>query len=57
MTSGSTGPNYAAMYSEMQKQWGKVMKKELTVKEMLTGLQKWTVDDLNSKGVKAVAGS
>ncbi|MBZ3905844.1 ABC transporter substrate-binding protein [Streptomyces griseiscabiei] len=51
------GPNYAAMYSEMQKQWGKVMKKELTVKAMLESLQKWTVDDLNGKGVKAVAGS
>ncbi|EKX64436.1 sugar ABC transporter substrate-binding protein [Streptomyces ipomoeae] len=49
------GPNYAAMYSEMQKQWGKVMKKELTVEEMLRGLQKWTVDDLNGKGIKAVA--
>ncbi|MDX2602331.1 sugar ABC transporter substrate-binding protein [Streptomyces caniscabiei] len=50
------GPNYAAMYSEMQKQWGKVMKKELTVEEMLTGIEKWTVDDLNGKGIKAVAG-
>ena len=45
------------MYSEMQKQWGKVMKKQLTVKDMLTSLQKWTVDDLNRKGIKAVAGS
>ncbi|MEH0421092.1 ABC transporter substrate-binding protein [Streptomyces sp. B21-083] len=51
------GPNYAAMYSEMQKQWGKVINKQLTVKDMLTSLQKWTVDDLNHKGVKAVAGS
>ncbi|GAB2961321.1 sugar ABC transporter substrate-binding protein [Streptomyces pseudoechinosporeus] len=51
------GPNYAAMYSEMQKQWGKVMKKELTVKEMLTSIEKWTVDDLTGKGIKAVAGS
>ncbi|MGW0709460.1 ABC transporter substrate-binding protein [Streptomyces sp. NPDC002643] len=51
------GPNYAAMYSEMQKQWGKVMKKELTVEEMLTSIEKWTVDDLNDKGIKAVAGS
>jgi multiple sugar transport system substrate-binding protein len=51
------GPNYASMYSEMQKQWGKVMKKQLTVKDMLTSLQKWTVDDLNRKGIKAVAGS
>ncbi|WP_329280886.1 ABC transporter substrate-binding protein [Streptomyces sp. NBC_01451] len=51
------GPNYAAMYSEMQKQWGKVIKRELTVKDMLTGLEKWTVDDLNSKDIKAVAGS
>ena len=51
------GPNYAAMYSEMQKQWGQVMKKQLTVKDMLTSLQKWTVDDLNRKGIKAVAGS
>ncbi|MFD9327706.1 ABC transporter substrate-binding protein [Streptomyces sp. NPDC060065] len=51
------GPNYAAMYSEMQKQWGKVMKKQLTVKEMLTGLQEWVLDDLKSKDIKAVAGS
>ncbi|MER7795193.1 extracellular solute-binding protein [Streptomyces sp. NPDC097640] len=49
------GPNYAAMYSEMQKQWGRVIKKELRVKDMLTSLQKWTVDDLNHKGIKAVA--
>ena len=51
------GPDYAAMYSEMQKQWGKVIKKQLTVKAMLTGLQKWTIGDLNGKGIKAVAGS
>jgi multiple sugar transport system substrate-binding protein len=51
------GPNYAAMYSEMQKQWGKVMKKELTVKEMLTHLQDWVLADLKNKGVKAVAAS
>ncbi|MDO0916604.1 sugar ABC transporter substrate-binding protein [Streptomyces sp. DT2A-34] len=50
------GPNYASMYSEMQKQWGKVMKKELTVKEMLTHLQQWTLADLKEKGVNAVAG-
>ncbi|MET8982807.1 extracellular solute-binding protein [Streptomyces sp. NPDC004539] len=49
------GPNYAGMYSEMQKQWGKVMKKELKVKDMLASLQKWTVDDLNRKGIKAEA--
>ncbi|MDT9697965.1 extracellular solute-binding protein [Streptomyces sp. P17] len=49
------GPDYAAMYSEMQKQWGKVMQKQLTVKEMLTSLQKWTLDDLDGKGIKAVA--
>ncbi|MGW3652968.1 ABC transporter substrate-binding protein [Streptomyces sp. NPDC000878] len=51
------GPNYASMYSEMQKQWGKVIKKELTVKDMLTHLQKWTLADLKDKGVNAVAGS
>ncbi|MEU0966829.1 extracellular solute-binding protein [Streptomyces sp. NPDC005917] len=51
------GPDYAAMYSEMQKQWGKVMKKELTVKNMLTHLQEWVLADLKSKGVKAVAAS
>lgn len=49
------GPDYAAMYSEMQKQWGKVMKKELTVKDMLTHLQDWVLADLKNKGVKAVA--
>jgi multiple sugar transport system substrate-binding protein len=49
------GPDYAAMYSEMQKQWGKVMKKRLTVKAMLTGHQDWVLADLKNKGVKAVA--
>ncbi|MFJ9009913.1 ABC transporter substrate-binding protein [Streptomyces canus] len=49
------GPDYAAMYSEMQKQWGKVMKKQLTVKAMLTGLQDWVLADLKNKGVKAEA--
>lgn len=49
------GPDYAGMYSEMQKQWGKVMKKEITVKAMLSGLQQWTLDDLKNKGIKAVA--
>ncbi|WP_371552221.1 extracellular solute-binding protein [Streptomyces sp. NBC_00554] len=51
------GPDYAAMYSEMQKQWGKVMKKQLTVKAMLRHLQDWVLADLKNKGVKAVAGS
>ncbi|MFE4800638.1 ABC transporter substrate-binding protein [Streptomyces sp. NPDC056708] len=51
------GPDYAAMYSEMQKQWGKVLNKQLKVKDMLASLQKWTVDDLKSKGIKAVAAS
>ncbi|MFJ8019342.1 ABC transporter substrate-binding protein [Streptomyces sp. NPDC096311] len=49
------GPDYAAMYAEMQKQWGQVMKKQLKVKDMLASLQSWTVKDLNDKGVKAVA--
>ncbi|MCZ0985380.1 ABC transporter substrate-binding protein [Streptomyces diastatochromogenes] len=49
------GPDYASMYSEMQKQWGKVMKKQMTVKAMLTHLQEWVLADLKHKGVKAVA--
>ncbi|MET7571755.1 extracellular solute-binding protein [Streptomyces sp. NPDC005492] len=49
------GPDYAAMYSEMQKQWGKVMNKQMTVKAMLTHLQSWVLADLKKKGVKAVA--
>ncbi|MER7480144.1 sugar ABC transporter substrate-binding protein [Streptomyces sp. NPDC126510] len=49
------GPDYAAMYSEMQKQWGRVMKRQLTVKDMLTHLQDWVLADLKAKGVKAVA--
>lgn len=51
------GPNYAAMYSELARQWGQVQKKKVTVKQMLTHLQQWTIDDLNDKGIKAVAGS
>ncbi|MET7745573.1 extracellular solute-binding protein [Streptomyces sp. NPDC005385] len=49
------GPDYAAMYAEMQKQWGKVMNKQQTVKDMLTHLQSWVLADLKKKGVKAVA--
>lgn len=49
------GPDYAPMYAEMQKQWGQVIKKDLTVKDMLTHMQKWTLDDLKGKGIKAAA--
>ena len=49
------GPNYASKYSEMQKQWGKAMKKELTMDTMLEHLQQWTLDDLKNRDVKAIA--
>ncbi|MGX9890504.1 ABC transporter substrate-binding protein [Streptomyces sp. NPDC002276] len=49
------GPDYADMFAEMQKDWGKVIKKEMTVKDMLTHLQSWTLSDLKSKGINASA--
>jgi multiple sugar transport system substrate-binding protein len=51
------GPDYADMFAEMQKDWGKVIKKQMTVKDMLTHLQSWTLADLKSKGVNASAAS
>ncbi|MFE4800646.1 extracellular solute-binding protein [Streptomyces sp. NPDC056708] len=45
------GPNWTAMFTELQSQWGKVVAKKQTVKDLLTHMQKWTVDDLKSRGI------
>ncbi|MFF3489471.1 ABC transporter substrate-binding protein [Streptomyces sp. NPDC002701] len=50
-TDWTFGPNWTAMFTELQSQWGKVVSKELKVTELLAHMQKWTVDDLKSRGI------
>ncbi|MBK3639582.1 ABC transporter substrate-binding protein [Streptomyces sp. MBT33] len=50
-TDWTFGPNWTAMFTELQSQWGKVVSKEETVTDLLAHMQKWTVDDLKSRGI------
>ncbi|PWI14628.1 ABC transporter substrate-binding protein [Streptomyces sp. Act143] len=45
------GPNWTAMFTEMQAGWAKVVSKEQTVTELLAHMQEWTVKDLKSRGI------
>jgi multiple sugar transport system substrate-binding protein len=45
------GPNWTAMFTELQSQWGKVVSKELKVTDLLAHMQEWTVKDLKSRGI------
>ncbi|MFI2432843.1 ABC transporter substrate-binding protein [Streptomyces sp. NPDC018693] len=45
------GPNWTAMFTELQSGWGKVVSKEMKVTDLLAHMQKWTVDDLKSRGI------
>ncbi|MEV0380313.1 extracellular solute-binding protein [Nonomuraea sp. NPDC050643] len=48
------GPNSTAMYEELADKWGKAMNGEMKVEDVLTHMQRWTVEDLRRKGVKVV---
>ncbi|MEU6347836.1 extracellular solute-binding protein [Streptomyces sp. NPDC047072] len=50
-TDWTFGPNWTAMFTELQSQWGKVVSKDITVTDLLAHMQKWTVDDLKSRGI------
>ena len=50
-TDWTFGPNWTAMFTELQSQWGKVVSKETTVTELLAHMQEWTVKDLKSRGI------
>ncbi len=45
------GPNWTAMFTELQSQWGKVVSKKQTVTDLLAHMQEWTVKDLKSRGI------
>ncbi|MFF6784632.1 extracellular solute-binding protein [Streptomyces sp. NPDC012510] len=45
------GPNWTAMFTELQSEWGKVVSKEQKVTDLLAHMQEWTVKDLKSRGI------
>jgi multiple sugar transport system substrate-binding protein len=45
------GPDWTAMFTELQSGWAKVMNKQQKVTDLLAHMQKWTVDDLKSRGI------
>lgn len=50
-TDWTFGPNWTAMFTEMQDGWAKVVSKEQKVTDLLAPMQKWTVDDLKQRGI------
>ncbi|UIX30781.1 ABC transporter substrate-binding protein [Streptomyces sp. GQFP] len=50
-TDWTFGPDWTAMFSELQSQWGQVVGKKQTVTELLAHMQEWTVKDLKSRGI------
>ncbi|MFI9168237.1 ABC transporter substrate-binding protein [Streptomyces lincolnensis] len=50
-TDWTFGPNWTAMFTEMQAGWAKVVNKEQKVTDLLAHMQRWTVDDLKSRGI------
>ncbi|MFJ3894699.1 ABC transporter substrate-binding protein [Streptomyces sp. NPDC090083] len=45
------GPDWTAMFTELQTQWGKVVGKQEKVTDLLAHMQEWTVQDLKSRGI------
>ncbi|MER6002840.1 extracellular solute-binding protein [Nonomuraea angiospora] len=45
------GPNFTGVFSELQDQWAKIVTKEVTVRQALEHMQRFTVDDLRSKNI------
>ena len=45
------GPDWTAMFTELQAGWGKVVSKQQKVTDLLAHMQQWTVDDLKSRGI------
>ncbi|WP_133914524.1 ABC transporter substrate-binding protein [Streptomyces sp. NBC_00582] len=50
-TDWTFGPDWTAMFTELQAQWGKVVAKQQKVTDLLAHMQTWTVDDLKSRGI------
>ena len=45
------GPNWTAMFTEMQDEWAQVVSKKQKVTDLLAHMQEWTVKDLKSRGI------
>lgn len=45
------GPDWTAMFTELQNGWPKVMNKQEKVTDLLAHMQQWTVNDLKSRGI------
>ncbi|MDO0910726.1 extracellular solute-binding protein [Streptomyces sp. DT2A-34] len=50
-TGWTFGPNWTAMFTEMQAEWAKVVSKEQKVTDLLAHMQEWTVNDLKQRGI------
>ncbi|MFF8841202.1 ABC transporter substrate-binding protein [Streptomyces sp. NPDC015127] len=50
-TDWTFGPNWTAMFTEMQAGWAKVVNKEQKVTDLLAHMQEWTVKDLKARGI------
>ncbi|KUL23033.1 ABC transporter substrate-binding protein [Streptomyces regalis] len=50
-TGWTFGPNWTAMFTEMQAEWAKVVSKKQKVTDLLAHMQEWTVDDLKQRGI------
>ncbi|MFG2786384.1 ABC transporter substrate-binding protein [Streptomyces sp. NPDC048419] len=50
-TDWTFGPNWTAMFTELQSQWAKVVNKQEKVTDLLAHMQQWTVKDLKSRGI------
>ncbi|OAH10179.1 ABC transporter substrate-binding protein [Streptomyces jeddahensis] len=48
------GPNYTGVFAELQDQWAKAVKGEITMVELLERMQDFTVKDLRSKNIDVV---
>lgn len=45
------GPNWTAMFTEMQDEWAAVVSKKQKVTDLLAHMQEWTVNDLKQRGI------
>ncbi|MFE2482256.1 ABC transporter substrate-binding protein [Streptomyces mirabilis] len=52
-TDWTFGPDWTAMFTEMQAGWAKVVNKQEKVTDLLAHMQQWTVKDLKSRGISA----
>ncbi|MCH5672434.1 ABC transporter substrate-binding protein [Streptomyces gilvus] len=50
-TDWTFGPDWTAMFTEMQAGWAKVVNKQEKVTDLLAHMQQWTVKDLKSRGI------